>query len=236
MIEPISSADISFSNFCDAQYLSESIVSQGVSGMPTKMTSFREEAYASKRPYLCKLISDFISWIKELFCTSNKKCEIEHPPLTYERLIQRAEASINARLDLPSIIFPYSGFDYPLHLVVTIKFNEQLVAMPLSLIKNEGEFNAFKLEAARVAREALQEVDLSSASHCFYNTSAEGAPAVYNARSSGRNENLKNPRLLSEGDGLRREIGLKGLALYTQEIVGSDVGRLEELRSFFGEG
>ncbi|MBS0649697.1 MAG: hypothetical protein JSR93_00900 [Verrucomicrobia bacterium] len=152
--------------------------------------------------------------------------------ITHERLIQKGDRFID-------IQFEQTDLTFPLKALVTIRFNNELLAMPHSDVA--ADLTEFKAEAKRVLRQVLQtqnldgEVQLSVDTHFLNNTSANRAVPVYAMRSFDNGINLRTGRE-TQGNGNVDAMGARRVAQYFIHHTDRNEQLLRELGRFLFPG
>ncbi|MBS0650282.1 MAG: hypothetical protein JSR93_03875 [Verrucomicrobia bacterium] len=169
------------------------LIQRGIGTDPTTISSMRESVHAEAPSFLCGCFTSFVNWIKEIFlsCFGARASQTEaasETVITHERLIQKGDRFIDVQFDQTDLTFPLKA-------LVTIRFNDQILAIPHSDVA--ADLTEFKAEAKQVLRQVLQtqnlegEVRLSVETHFLNNTSPNPAVLVYAMKSFDDTINLR---------------------------------------------
>lgn len=172
----------------------------GIGTEPTTVTSMRESAHAEAPSFLCSCFTSLVNWIRELFlgclgATVNQTEVSVERAITHERLIQKGHEFIDDQ-------FNHIGLTLPQKAIVTIQFNDQILAMPHSDVA--GDLTEFKMEAKRVLSQMLQSQDLQGdvrlnvETHFLINTSPNPAVFLYAIQGINDGINLRTERTTSD--------------------------------------
>jgi len=213
------------------------LVQRGIGTDPTTISSMRESTHAEAPSFFCSCFTSFVNWIREMFlsCFGARASQTEaasETAITHERLIQKGDRFID-------IQFNQTDLTFPLKALVTIRFNDQILAMPHSDVA--ADLTEFKAEAKRVLRQVLAtqslegEVALGVETHFLNNTSAISAAPVYAMRSFDNGINLRTG-VETGGNGNAAAMGAREVAQYF--IIHADRNRelLRELGRFLFPG
>ncbi|MBS0607663.1 MAG: hypothetical protein JSR57_11995 [Verrucomicrobia bacterium] len=168
-------------------------------------------------------------------CFGARANQIEAAPetaITHERLIEKGDRFID-------IQFNQTDLTFPLKALVTIRFNDEILAMPHSDVA--ADLTEFKAEAKQMLRQVLQtqnlegEVALGVETHFLNNTSSISAAPVYAMRSFDNGINLRTG-VETGGNGNADAMGAREVAQYF--IIHADRNRelLQELGRFLFPG
>ncbi|MBX3719160.1 MAG: hypothetical protein KF898_05890 [Parachlamydiales bacterium] len=213
------------------------LIQRGIGTDPTTISSMRESTHAEAPSFLCGCFTSFVNWIREMFlsCFGARANQIEAAPetaITHERLIEKGDRFID-------IQFNQTDLTFPLKALVTIRFNDEILAMPHSDVA--ADLTEFKAEAKQMLRQVLQtqnlegEVALGVETHFLNNTSSISAAPVYAMRSFDNGINLRTG-VETGGNGNADAMGAREVAQYF--IIHADRNRelLQELGRFLFPG
>ncbi|MBS0653449.1 MAG: hypothetical protein JSR39_08000 [Verrucomicrobia bacterium] len=199
----------------------------------TTLTSMRESANAEAPSFLCGCFTSLVNWIRELFlgCFGARANQTEtraERAITHERLIQKGHEFIDVQ-------FNQSGLTFPLKAIVTIQFNDQILAMPHSDVI--ADLSEFKAEAKRVLTQTLQSQDLQGdvrlnvETHFLNNTSPNPDVFVYSMRSINNGINLRTEET-TDGNGNADAMSARQVAVYFTAHTNRNEQILRELGRF----